>query len=494
MFSLTMVNFYLCILVSPLIGGFLILFLHDPRIIKIISITVSFLIFSCLSLVWSSFDQQAAGFQLLTTIDWIKFYNINLVIGVDGVSMLFIMLTSLLIPLCMVSSFYSVQKQVKLYFFLFLLLEFLLLLIFSTLDLFFFYIFFEGVLIPMYLIIGIWGSRERKIRASYMFFLYTLIGSVLMLLAILAIYHIYGTTDYLSLLTVDIDPFFQKICWLAFFASFAVKVPMFPFHIWLPEAHVEAPTAGSVILAGVLLKLGSYGLIRFSVPLFPVGTAFFGPFVNGLAILGVMYCSATAIRQTDIKRVIAYSSVAHMNIIILGLFSGTVEGIAGSILQMISHGLGSSGLFLCIGVLYDRYHSRLVSYYNGIVHYMPIFNCFLLMYFLSTISLPGTGGFPGELLIFTGLIYGNTVLAFLSASSMILGGIYSLWLFNRISFGNLQNNFLKVYHDLSFHEIIVHIPLIFCIFFMGIYPTFLLNFIHLNVNNIILIYDFISIA
>jgi NADH-quinone oxidoreductase subunit M len=487
-----MLNFYTYIITAPLVSGFFILFFNNPRIIKTISITTSFLVFLCLSFVWASFDQQTADFQLLQTINWIKIYNINLVIGVDGISILFIMLTALLIPLCMVSSYYSIQKQVKLYYFLFLLLEFLLLVIFSTLDLFFFYIFFEGVLIPMYLLIGIWGSRERKVRASYLFFLYTLIGSVLMLLAILSIYNIYGTTDYVSLLTVDIDPFLQKLYWLAFFASFAVKVPMFPVHIWLPEAHVEAPTAGSVLLAGILLKLGSYGLLRFSIPLFPFGTLYFTPFVNCLAIIAVIYCSITAIRQTDIKRVIAYASVAHMNLIILGLFSGTVEGVEGSILQMISHGLVSSGLFLCVGILYDRYHSRLITYYSGLVHHMPIFICIFLLYFLSNIALPGTSSFVGELLIFAGLIQTNTVLTFLGASSMVLGGIYSLWLFNRIAFGNLQNNFLKTYYDISYHEIIVQMPLVFCILFMGIYPSFLLNVIHSNVNNIILIYDYVS--
>lgn len=487
-----MLNYFLYILFLPLFGSFIILFINNNKIIKNISISISFLVFIGLSLIWVSFDEQATDFQLLQTIDWINFYNINLIIGIDGISILFIMLTALLIPLCMVSSYYSIQKHVKFYYSLFLLLEFLLLVIFSTLDLFFFYIFFEGVLIPMYLLIGVWGSRERKIRASYLFFLYTLIGSVLMLLAILSIYNIYGTTDYIYLLTVDIDPFLQKIYWLAFFASFAVKVPMFPVHIWLPEAHVEAPTAGSVLLAGVLLKLGSYGLLRFSLPLFPIGTLYFIPFVNCLAVIAVIYTSITAIRQTDIKRVIAYASVAHMNLIILGLFSGTIEGVEGSILQMISHGLVSSGLFLCVGVLYDRYHSRLIAYYSGLVHHMPIFVCFFLFYTLSNIALPGTSSFVGELLIFTGVITTNPVFATVSAISMVLGGIYSLWLFNRVSFGNLQNNFLRIYYDLTFNEIFVHLLLIVCVLFMGIYPTFLLNMMHSSVNNILLIYDLIS--
>ena len=303
-----------------------------------------------------------------------------------------------------------------------------------------FYVFFESVLIPMYLIIGVWGSRVRKIRAAYFFFLYTLLGSVIMLLGILYLYYQVGTTDYETLLSVLLTIQEQKLIWLAFFASFATKVPMVPVHIWLPEAHVEAPTAGSVILAGVLLKLGTYGLIRFSFPLFPEACFYFTPLVFSIAVIGVIYTSFTAIRQTDFKRIIAYTSVAHMNLVIIGMFCFNNISIEGALLQSVSHGFVASALFLIIGIVYERHHTRMVKYYGGLVHVMPIYIFIFLFFTMDNIGLPGTGSFIGEFLILTGIFKLNTTIAFFSATGMVLGGCYSLWLFNRIAYGNLKSH------------------------------------------------------
>jgi len=469
----------------PLIGSLVVFLSKDEKFIKNFSFILTFLIFFISIFLWLLFDQFTSKFQFFLCLPWLESYNMNLIFGVDGISLFFIILTTLLIPLCLLASHLSVKKEIGLYIILFLFLEWFLLLVFSVLDLLFFYIFFESILIPMFLIIGIWGSRERKIRASYLFFLYTLIGSLLMLIAILHILMTYGTTNYQILLTITFDKFHEKLYWLAFFSSFAVKVPMMPFHIWLPEAHVEAPTAGSVILAGILLKLGSYGLLRFSLPLFPTATVYFTPLVYTMSAIAVVYASLTAIRQTDIKRIVAYASVAHMNLILIGMFSLNIQGIEGSILQMLSHGLVSSALFLCIGVLYDRYHTRLISYYGGLAQRMPLFAIVFLFYILSNIALPGTSSFVGELLILLGIFQHNTIIAFLGATGMILGGMYSLYLYNRIVFGNIQNNFLKVFYDMSSREIIIHVPLIIGILVMGVYPKIFLDPMHTSVVNLI---------
>jgi len=367
----------------------------------------------------------------------------------------------------------------------FLVMETLLLIVFSILDLVLFYIFFESVLIPMFLIVGIWGSRERKVRAAYMLFLYTLIGSVLMLLAILLIYAIAGTTDYQTLLTVQFDGNLQKVLWLAFFASFATKVPMVPVHIWLPEAHVEAPTAGSVILAGVLLKLGSYGLLRFSMPLFPIGTVYFTPLVYAMAAIAVVYTSLTAIRQSDMKRIIAYASVAHMNVILVGMFALNANGLEGAMIQQLSHGLVSSALFLGVGVLYDRHHSRLVKYYGGMAHVMPIFVMIFLFFTMANIALPGTSSFVGEFLILVGAFQANTMVTMLAATGMVLGGAYSLWLYNRVAFGNLKVQSIHEFSDINRREFFVQLPLILGTLLMGIYPEIFLDPMHLSIANLV---------
>jgi proton-translocating NADH-quinone oxidoreductase chain M len=336
----------------------------------------------------------------------------------------------------------------------------------------------------MFLIIGIWGSRERKIRAAYFFFLYTLLGSVLMLLGILYIYTLVGTTDYETLLAFSLSPLEQKILWLTFFASFATKVPMLPMHIWLPEAHVEAPTAGSVILAGVLLKLGTYGFIRFSLPLFPEASLYFTPLVYAMAAIAVVYTSLTAIRQTDLKRIIAYTSVAHMNLVVIGLFSFNVIGIEGALLQSLSHGFVASALFLVIGVIYDRHHTRMVKYYGGLVHVMPLFSIIFLVFTMANIALPGTSSFVGELLILTGAYKTNTTITFIGATGMILGGGYSLWLFNRVVYGNLKTQYLNQFCDIEKREFFVFLPLLLGTFIMGVYPEIFLDIMHISVNNL----------
>jgi proton-translocating NADH-quinone oxidoreductase chain M len=383
------------------------------------------------------------------------------------------------------ASWNSVKIYVKEYMIAFLVMESLLVIVFCILDLLLFYVFFESVLIPMFLIVGVWGSRERKIRAAYMLFLYTLIGSVLMLLAILLMYSIAGTTDYQVLLTTPFNESLQKLLWIAFFASFAVKVPMVPVHIWLPEAHVEAPTAGSVILAGVLLKLGSYGLIRFSLPLFPSATVFFTPLVYTMAAIAVVYTSLTAIRQTDIKRIIAYASVAHMNVILIGMFAMNAQGLEGAMIQQLAHGFVASALFLCVGVLYDRHHTRLVKYYGGMAHTMPVFVTVFLFFTMGNIAMPLTAGFVGEFLILVGAFQANTTIAVLGATGMVLGGGYSLWLFNRIAYGNLKVQALKAFSDMNRREFVIQFPLILGTLVMGIYPEIFLDPMHVSVANLI---------
>jgi proton-translocating NADH-quinone oxidoreductase chain M len=397
----------------------------------------------------------------------------------------FIILTGLLIPLCILASWTAIQNYVKEYMIAWLMLEALLMCVFSVLDLILFYIFFESVLIPMFLIIGIWGSRERKIRAAYQFFLYTLIGSLLMLLAVLLIYFQAGTTDIHVLMTTEFSERRQMFMWLAFFASFAVKIPMLPFHIWLPEAHVEAPTAGSVILAGILLKLGGYGFLRFSIPLFPEATIYFTPLVYTMSILAIIYASLTTLRQVDMKKIIAYSSVAHMNFCTIGMFTLNVQGVEGSILLMLSHGIVSSALFLCIGVLYDRHHTRIVRYYSGLVHTMPIFVTILFIFTLANLSLPGTSSFIGEFLILVGAYQSNTVTTFLAATGMVLRGAYSLWLFNRICYGNLKMYSLGGFRDVDRRELSIFVPLLFLTFYMGVYPEVFLDAMHVSVLHLV---------
>jgi proton-translocating NADH-quinone oxidoreductase chain M len=484
-----MFNSYLLssIMVLPILGTLIILFLPHKEIIyiKTVALTFSLTTFVLSLFLWVFFDKSTSKFQFVEEFLWIPTSNINFYIGIDGISLFFVILTTFLIPICLLGSWDTINKYVKEYMIAFLLMETMLIAIFCILDLILFYVFFESVLIPMFIIIGVWGSRERKVRAAYMFFIYTLLGSVLMLLAILLIYFQAGTTDYQILLTTEFSHHRQKLLWLAFFASFATKIPMLPVHIWLPEAHVEAPTAGSVVLAGILLKLGTYGLLRFSMPLFPFATIYFTPLVYTMAALAVVYTSLTAIRQTDLKRIIAYTSVAHMNLVVIGMFSLNTQGIEGSILQMLSHGLVSSALFLCIGVVYDRHHTRLVKYYSGLSHTMPLYIVIFLIFTMANIALPGTSSFVGEFLIFVGAFQSNTTITFLGATGMVLGGGYSLWLYNRIAFGNLKIQYINEFVDINRREFFIFLPLVIGTIFMGIYPEVFLDPMHVSVKNLI---------
>ena len=480
-------NIILYLLMLPLVG--VLLLLQTPswniKLLKLQALYVSFGTFLISLLLWVGFDKSTVKFQFVDQIFWVPSLNLNLTVGIDGISLFLVILTTLLIPLCILASWTGIKVNVKEYLIAFLVMESFLIGVFCTLDLLLFYILFESVLIPMFLIIGIWGSRERKIRAAYFFFIYTLLGSVLMLLGILYIYTLVGTTDYETLLAFSLSPLEQKVLWMTFFASFATKVPMLPMHIWLPEAHVEAPTAGSVILAGVLLKLGTYGFIRFSLPLFPEASIYFTPLVYSMAAIAVVYTSLTAIRQTDLKRIIAYTSVAHMNLVVIGLFSFNVIGIEGALLQSLSHGFVASALFLVIGVLYDRHHTRMVKYYGGLVHVMPIFSWIFLVFTMANIALPGTSSFVGELLILTGTYKTNTTITFIGATGMVFGGGYSLWLFNRIVYGNLKTQYVNQFCDIEKREFFVFLPLLLGTFFMGVYPEIFLDTMHISINNLI---------
>ena len=477
----------LSIALLPLIGIFFLVLAprNNLKLLKLISLNFSSLPFIGSLLVWAYFKKSFCQFQFVTKLEWLDFLNINLILGVDGISLFFLLLTTLLIPICILLSWDSVKKDLKEYLLAFLFLEFFLILVFTILDLLLFYIFFESVLIPMFLIVGIWGSRERKILASFYFFLYTLLGSVIMLLAIVYIYYQIGTTDYEMLLTFSFTELEQKFLWFAFFLAFAGKVPMIPVHLWLPEAHVEAPTAGSVILAGVLLKLGTYGLIRYSIPLFPQASFFFTPFVYTVAVIGIIYTSFTAIRQSDFKRIIAYTSIAHMNLVILGIFSFNSIGLEGAIFQSLSHGFVASALFLVIGIVYDRYHTRIVKYYSGLATVMPIYVSIFLFFTMANISFPGTSSFIGEFLIFVGSFKVNTSITFFGATGMILGGCYALWLFNRIAFGNLKNKYLRDTLDINKREFFIFLPLMVYTLILGLIPDFYLNSVHMSVNNLI---------
>lgn len=480
----------------PLLGCFIVAWLPSENkiAIKTIGLLTSGIVFLFSLALWIHFNKSISKFQFVESLDywfpWDSTSSTSILVGVDGISLFFILLTTLLIFLCLLSSWDNIQTYCKEYILAFLVLESLLLGVFTILDLLIFYVLFESTLIPMFIMILIWGSRERKIRAAAMLFLYTLFGSVFMLAAILYIYWTVGSSDYqIVVASAQFTPFEERLLWLAFFLSFATKTPMVPVHIWLPEAHVEAPTAGSVVLAGILLKLGTYGFLRFSLPLFPEANFYFTPLVYTISILGVIYASLTAIRQTDFKRIIAYTSVAHMNIVMIGIYSFNLIGLEGAILQSISHGFVSSALFLIIGVVYDRFHTRLIKYYSGLVHLMPLYTIVFLFFTMANIALPGTSSFVGEFLILTGSLKENTTVTFLGSTGMILGGAYSLWLFNRIVYGNLKKDeghfHLKYSYDLNRREFYVFFPLILGTLVMGIYPKIFLDSLDASILNLI---------
>lgn len=429
------------------------------------------------------------GFNNYISLNYIDinfFYNIIFFLGIDGISLPFILLSTLLIPFCMYISFTNIKYNIKIYYILLLLTELFLVLIFSVLNIIFFYIFFESILIPMFLIIGIWGSRERKIHAAYQFFIYTLLGSILMLISIIYINLNLGTTNFFKIL-IDNELLFKienYLIWLTFFFSFAVKIPMIPFHIWLPEAHVEAPTAGSVILAGVLLKLGCYGFLRILLSIFDNITFDFLPIIYTICLISIFYASFTTIRQIDLKKIIAYSSIVHMNFALLGLFTFSVQSLLGSFFLMLSHGLVSGGLFLSIGILYDRYRTRIIKYYNGLNFFMPIFSLFFFLFTLANVGFPTTSSFIGEFLIILGVFDYNLFVIFLGSSSLIFGGIYAFWLYNRIFFGPLYKKFLIKFCDINKREFYILCTLLILIFFFGFFPNFIfkISFYSLYIN------------
>lgn len=480
-------NILLLISITPLFGVLLLLMIPEKYnfYCNNLALLISCLTFFLSLLLWLKFDSGCGSFQFLYTLDWIPLFNLYYTVGVDGISLFFIILTTFLIMLCVLVSWGSITYRIKDYLICFLLLEFLLIQVFCVLDLLLFYIFFESVLMPMFLIMGIWGSRERKIRAAYQFFLYTLIGSVLMLLGILIVYFQAGTTDLQILWNLEFSEKKQIILWLSFFFSFAVKIPMIPFHIWLPEAHAEAPTAGSVMLAGILLKMGAYGFLRFSLPMFPLATVFFTPFVFVLSLIATVYASLTTLRQVDLKKIVAYSSVSHMGFVTIGIFTLNIQGLEGSILLMLSHGLISSALFLCIGILYDRYHTRIIKYYSGLVKVMPIFSIFFLFFSFANTGFPGTSSFVGELLVLLGAFQSSIILVIFISFSVVLSAAYSIWMFNRIMFGILKLGYFSIFQDVSRREFMILFLIALLILWMGIYPESFLNEIRTSTLNLL---------
>jgi NADH-quinone oxidoreductase subunit M len=445
---------------------------------------VSIFTFAVSLLLWIDFDNTTANFQFVEKGNWIPSLGISYHLGVDGISMLFVILSTFLTPICILASWDAIQNRVKEYMVAFLVLETLMVGMFCALDFVLFYVFFEAVLIPMFLIIGIWGGGNR-VYAAFKFFLYTLTGSVLMLIALLTIYYEADTTDIPTLLRHAFDPDLQRWLWLAFFASFAVKVPMWPVHTWLPDAHVEAPTAGSVILAGVLLKMGAYGFLRFSVPMLPFATEYFTPLIYTLSIIAIIYTSLVALAQEDMKKLIAYSSVAHMGFVTIGIFTLTHQGLEGALFQMLSHGIIASALFLCVGVVYDRIHSREIASYGGLVHRMPVYAAVFMVFMLGSVGLPGTSGFVGEFLILVGAFKANTWVALLATTGIILGAAYMLYLYRRVIFGKLTKDDLKSILDLSPREIAIMAPLVLATLWMGIYPAPFFDVMDASVANLI---------
>ena len=432
---------------------------------------------------WYSLDIESAEFQFVEEKSWVNNF-IKFKLGIDGISILFIVLTTFITPICIVSCINSIKNRVKEFLIAILVLETLMIGVFCSLDLVIFYLFFEGGLIPMFLIIGIWGGPKR-VYSAFKFFLFTLLGSVLMLVAIIVIYWLTGTTDITQIYEIKIPSEYQNLLWLAFLSSFAVKMPMWPVHTWLPDAHVEAPTAGSVILAAILLKMAGYGFLRFSIPMFPLASEFFTPLIYCLSIIAIIYTSLVALMQDDMKKLIAYSSVAHMGYVTLGIFTFTKQGIEGSIFQMISHGLISAALFLCVGVVYDRLHSRLISSYGGLVSYLPKYSFLFLVFALAALGLPGTTGFLGEFLILTGTFQKSYIAAMLATFGVVLGAAYILWLTKRVIFGSVKNSEIKALSDVNKSEIIMLSTLAFFVLFFGFYPFPLMETFNVSVNSLI---------
>jgi NADH-quinone oxidoreductase subunit M len=473
----------------PLAGVFFILILRGAEEdvasnARWIALWTSLLDFVLSLGLWAYFDPTRADFQFVERADWFPGFNISYHMGIDGISLFFVLLSTFLTPICVVASWTSITRRVKEYMIAFLALETLMVGMFCALDFVVFYMFFEGVLIPMFLIIGVWGG-PRRVYAAFKFFLYTLLGSVLMLLAILAIYYQIGSSDIPTAMSFDFPRDMQRWLWLAFFASFAVKVPMWPVHTWLPDAHVEAPTAGSVILAGVLLKMGGYGFIRFSLPMFPSASHELAPFVFLLSVVAIIYTSLVALAQDDMKKLIAYSSVAHMGFVTMGTFTMTAEGLQGAMVQMLSHGVVSAALFLCVGVVYDRLHTREIARYGGLANNMPKYAVAFMVFMLASVGLPGTSGFVGEFLSLVGAFQVNTAVAFFATTGLILGAAYMLYLYRRIIYGTITRDDVRAMVDLHWREVAVFAPMIAVVLWMGVYPSSFLRPLQPSVANLV---------
>ena len=480
---------------SPLIGVALILLLkafpsNDPAkqdtLAKWIALVTTLVTLGLSVALVAAFDRTQPGFQFLEEFKWFGVLNYRM--GVDGISVLFILLTAFLLPLCILGGWSAIDKRVSEYLIAFLVLEALVIGVFGALDLILFYLFFEMQLVPMFLIIGIWGGKNR-VYAAFKFFLYTLLGSVLMLAAVLAMIGISGTASIPELMNYGFGEGVQTWLWLAFFASFAVKMPMWPVHTWLPDAHVEAPTAGTVILAGILLKMGGYGFLRFSLPMFPDASELFTPLVFVLSVIAVVYTSLVAFRQTDIKKLIAYSSVAHMGFVTMGIFAGNDAGVQGALFQMLSHGVISGALFLCVGVVYDRMHTREIAFYGGLVNRMPLYAAVFMLFTMGNVGLPGTSGFVGEILTMTGTYQVSTWAAIVAATGVILSAVYALTLYRRVVFGVIENPELKAITDLEPREIIVFAPLVISTLILGFQPNLVFDITESSVNSLVAAYQ-----
>ncbi len=487
----------------PLLGvAFILLVRHDDeeRVsanVRFIALWTSLATFLVSLFLWFNFDPTTADFQFVEKVPWLPAFGISYHLGLDGISIFFVLLSTFLTPLCILASWKSITVRVREYMIAFLVLETLMIGTFSALDFWLFYVFFEAVLIPMFIIIGVWGG-PRRVYSAFKFFLYTLAGSVLLLVAILALYFQAGTSDIPTLLMVIADPLnaqegqgfsvplgLQLWLWLAFLASFSVKLPMWPVHTWLPDAHVEAPTAGSVILAGVLLKMGGYGFLRFSLPMLPLASEVFTPLIYTLSVIAIIYTSLVALAQEDMKKLIAYSSVAHMGFVTIGIFSATHQGVQGAIIQMLSHGILSAALFLCVGVVYDRVHSREIFVYGGLVKRMPRYAFVFMVFMLGSVGLPGTSGFVGEFLVLVGAFQDNTWVALLATTGIILGAAYMLYLYRRVIFGKLDKENLMALLDLDRRELLVMVPLVLVVLWMGLYPRPFLAATEASVANLI---------
>ncbi|WP_375646130.1 NADH-quinone oxidoreductase subunit M [Bartonella sp. TT29SHDZB] len=472
----------------PLVGVLLILFIKDDseaarNNIRNVAFFTTIFVFIISLIIWIGFDSSNQNFQMVEKFNWLG-NGISYHMGVDGISILFVVLSAFLLPFCILASWVNVKERLKAYMIAFLLLEVAIIGVFCALDAILFYVFFEGSLIPMFIIIGVWGGA-RRVYASIKFFLYTLLGSVLMLVALMAMYWEAGTLDIPTLLNYQFPAHMQIWLWLAFFASFAVKMPMWPVHTWLPDAHVEAPTAGSVILAGVLLKLGGYGFLRFSLPMFPIASADFAPLVFILSLIAIIYTSLVALVQSDIKKLIAYSSIAHMGYVTMGIFAANEQGIQGAIYQMLSHGIVSAALFLCVGVIYDRLHTREIAAFGGLVNNMPKYAVVFLIFTMANVGLPGSSGFLGEFLTLIGVFQVNKLVVVLATTGVILSAAYALYLYRRVVFGSLDKENLKVLIDLSLREKFLLYPMVILTIFFGIYPTPILKAMAFSVETLI---------